>query len=64
MYRNGQEVYSTAGTGIPLTGDAHVGIGRVIGDVTEYFSGLIDNVRIYNYALTPAQIQAIYNAKQ
>jgi hypothetical protein len=29
-----------------------------------YYNGLISNTRLYDYALTPSQIQAIYNAKQ
>jgi len=29
---------------------------------SEYFPGLIDDVRIYNYALTPDQIKQIYNS--
>ncbi|MFH1601459.1 MAG: DUF2341 domain-containing protein [Candidatus Shapirobacteria bacterium] len=33
-------------------------IGKIAGD---YFSGQIDDVRIYNYALTSQQIQTLYN---
>ena len=36
----------------------------IIGDVsggTQSFNGLIDDVRIYNYALTPLQIKTLYN---
>jgi len=29
---------------------------------TEYFNGLIDEVRMYNRALSEAEIKAIYNA--
>lgn len=32
--------------------------------LTTWFTGNIDDVRIYNKTLTPSQIQAIYNAKQ
>jgi hypothetical protein len=28
---------------------------------TQYFNGLIDDIRIFNYAITPAQIKVIYN---
>jgi hypothetical protein len=28
---------------------------------SEYFNGQIDDVRIYNYALTPEQIKQVYN---
>lgn len=37
---------------------------RIIGEIAgmDYFSGLIENVRIYNRALSAAEIQTIYNA--
>jgi hypothetical protein len=34
------------------------------GDNYAYFNGLIDDVRIYNRALSPAEIQALYNAQK
>ncbi|MDD4027297.1 MAG: LamG domain-containing protein, partial [Candidatus Shapirobacteria bacterium] len=36
-------------------------IGEQINESSEYFSGQIDDVRIYNYALTVEQIKQIYN---
>ncbi len=36
-------------------------IGKVIPGDTYWFNGLIDDVRIYNYALTPLQIKTLYN---
>jgi len=38
-------------------------IGRFSGDQSSFFSGRIDNVRVYNIALTQAQITSLYNAK-
>jgi hypothetical protein len=58
LYRNGIEVASA--TGISPNTDATVGIG-------EYFNGnrwvgTIDDVRLYNYALTGKQIVSVMNA--
>ena len=56
LYLNGTQVASTAHTGLiasssnPLT----IGSDNIYG---QYFAGLIDNVRIYNVALTATQIQ-------
>jgi hypothetical protein len=60
LYLNGSQVASTATTGnIEVSG----GVLRIGGNAIwgEYFSGLIDEVRIYNRALTPAQIQTDMN---
>jgi hypothetical protein len=50
----------------PLPGTAN---GFDIGNTTNlsaarYFPGLIDDVRVYNRALSPAEIQALYNAEK
>ena len=56
LYVNGTQVAATAHTGTltassnPLT----IGGDNIYG---QYFAGMIDNVRVYNVALTPAQIQ-------
>ncbi len=56
LYVNGTQVSSLAATGAiasstnPLT----IGSDPIYG---QYFSGLIDDVRVYNTALTQAQIQ-------
>ncbi|MDQ3099206.1 MAG: DUF2341 domain-containing protein [bacterium] len=44
---------------ITPTGTTNVRIGRDQG--TTYFSGMIDDVRIYNYDLTTTQIKTLYN---
>jgi hypothetical protein len=64
IYRNGIEVlYSSTINGVGTFGsDAlePLSIGNFrAGTLT--FDGLIDDVRIYNYALTPAQIRTVYN---
>ena len=40
----------------------HLSIGGNYAESARYFDGLIDDVRIYNRALSAAEIQAIYNA--
>ena len=57
LYINGAQVASQAQTGsITVSGSAmHIGGNSVWG---EYFQGLIDEVRVYNRALSPAEIQA------
>ena len=54
---NGTQVASTAHTGAITTSTNQLQIG---GDSIygQYFAGMIDEVRIYNVALTAAQIQA------
>jgi prepilin-type N-terminal cleavage/methylation domain-containing protein len=51
----GVTVQASASTG--FLGNANIG-GTVVGN---YFSGLIDDVRIYNRALSAAEISALYN---
>ena len=57
LYVNGTQVSSTAHTGSIATSTNPLQIG---GDSIygQYFAGLIDNVRVYNVALTAAQIQS------
>jgi len=47
---------SPAGSGTDL-----LDIGRTVGDSSNYFNGIIDDIRIYDYARTPAQIAWDYN---
>jgi hypothetical protein len=57
MYMNGVLATSTAQTGTITTSTNALQIG---GDTTygQYFKGLIDEVRVYNIALTQAQIES------
>ena len=56
LYVNGTQVSSTAHTGSISTSTNPLTIG---GDTpySQYFTGLLDNVRVYNVALSAAQIQ-------
>jgi hypothetical protein len=56
LFVNGTQVSSSARSGSLATSNGPLSLG---GDPLygQYFSGRIDNVRIYNRALTPAQIQ-------
>src|SRR5882724_3834407 len=60
LYVNGAQVASRAFTGTigSTTGALRIGGNGVWG---EYFTGRIDEVRIYNRALTPAEVQADMN---
>ncbi len=54
---------STAVTAIaPVNTDFRIGVGQW--SSSDYFQGLIDDVRIYNRALSAAEIAAIYNAQK
>ena len=62
FYVNGVEVAAHAQTGSMAVGDQPLRIG---GDATfpgEFFQGLIDEVKVYNRALTAAEVNADMNA--
>lgn len=59
-YRNGVLRGTTANTSFYYS-NAKISIGKRAWDDTGFFNGLIDNVKIYNYARTPAQIAWDYN---
>ncbi len=49
-------------TGHNITGtQGYIGLTCPSGGCTDYFNGQIDDVRIYNYALTSQQVQLLYN---
>ncbi len=63
LYVDGVEVNSTAKTGAISASATEITIGTYNADLTAgYFKGLIDEVDIYNRALSASEIQAIYNA--
>lgn len=60
LYVNGVEENLTTGLsarGGTLSTEATIG---VLDNLTEYFNGAIDDVRVYNRALSPAEIQQLY----
>jgi hypothetical protein len=61
LFVNGTQAATTTLTGSVATSSSPLRIG---GNTiwSEWFSGLIDDVRVYNRALTQAQIQADMNA--
>ena len=67
LYHNGSEVqYSTQeiGTGSVLDDTTYpftIGARGALGEAT-FFNGLMDEVRLYGYALTEEQIRDIYNS--
>lgn len=62
LYVNGAEVAAMSSPGDNLANDHEVSIGREESYLNRYFTGLIDELAIYNRALSSAEIQAIYNA--
>jgi len=65
IYLNGVVLGSTTNSLEANTTNSYNYIGRWHqGYPTQYFNGFIDDVRIYNRALSAAEIQAIYNAQK
>lgn len=60
VYLNGKEDGSVPATGLMTVGGDTVKIGWGSPGFNQYFNGLIDQVRIYEQALTTAQIKQIY----
>lgn len=60
FYKNGVQ-YSFGSPPTPRNSSAKLQIGRSPG-YGEYFQGRIDEVAVYNRALTPAEVQAAYSA--
>lgn len=60
LYVDGVLDASIEGTGEMNTNDDYVLIGANAGDAWRYWHGLIDDVRVYSYALSEAQVKEIY----
>src|SRR3989339_2183950 len=60
LYQDGVEVANTSASGLISTNDNGLQIGRQ-SDTSGRFKGLIDEVRIYNRALTNVEIQNHFN---
>ena len=63
IYVNGKRIISKAVVNhYPLSvGPTTIGCRKLERHVGGFFNGLIDDVRIYNYALRKAEVSAIYN---
>jgi murein DD-endopeptidase MepM/ murein hydrolase activator NlpD len=65
LYVNGVEVSSGSSTeGIASLYPLHIGSTQRNGIPEQYFNGMIDELGIYNQALTSQEIQKIYNASR
>lgn len=60
LYVNGTLFNSTTAAGGPITADTVLQIGNVPGS-SYYFQGKMDDVRIYNRALSSGEINTLYN---
>jgi hypothetical protein len=59
VFVNGKSVGSDTYTGLNIGGS--VAMASYYLGTANYFKGQLDDVRIYNYALTPLQIKSIMN---
>lgn len=59
IYKNGALVYSTSTAPSALY---RSGTDYFIGQVDNYFQGILDEVRVYNRALSAAEVSALYQA--
>jgi hypothetical protein len=62
LYINGAQVATSTSAGNNLATDRNVAIGREESFQLRYFTGLIDEVEIFNRALSQSEIQSIFNA--
>jgi hypothetical protein len=60
LYKNGQQV-ATGTSGVSNITRVNNYIGRSNWSGDQYYQGNMDDVRIYNYCLTAAQVQALYS---
>ncbi|MGQ3685877.1 MAG: LamG domain-containing protein, partial [Candidatus Loosdrechtia sp.] len=61
LYVNGTEVNSIAASGSLDTSTYPLRIGtRAVDPVNRYFKGSIDEVRVYNRALSEQEVQSLY----
>jgi hypothetical protein len=63
LYKDGVLAASLATSGNLVANFKEINIGRFPTDALQRFNGIIDEVRIYNRALSDAEIQALYQAK-
>jgi hypothetical protein len=63
LYKDGVLAASLTTSGNLVANVKEINIGRFPTATTQRFNGIIDEVRIYNRALSDAEIQALYQAK-
>lgn len=59
-YLNGQRIWQNMHAGDFSVNDQPLEIGRDLSSAAPYFSGCLDDLRIYNRALTPSEIEALF----
>ncbi|NLH16895.1 MAG: LamG domain-containing protein [Phycisphaerae bacterium] len=59
LYLDGELKANSVGSGIIATSAFNVNIGRCSEVTSWFYNGLIDDLRIYNHALSPAEIEAL-----
>ena len=64
LYIDGNINNSMNATGLMNLDEENVYIGTINREVSSEFNGLIDDVRIYSYALSEAEVAAIYAGKE
>jgi len=62
LYVNGVQVTQRIWNGGITTSDLNVLIGKEDSFLPRYFNGSVDEVEVYNRALTPTELQSIFNA--
>jgi hypothetical protein len=66
LYHNGTEIPMSSGMGWPFTVDATTGLPLLIGrdgtGILANFAGLIDEVAVFSKALSPTEVQALYES--
>jgi hypothetical protein len=61
LYKNGSEITNSTQRITPTINDQSLFIGKESSSDGYFFQGVIDEVRIYNYALTASEIKANYD---
>ena len=61
IYRNGEEIASSASASYQILGCLAIGLHRQSNGHWYYFDGKIDDVGIWNRALTPTEIESLLN---
>ena len=65
LYLNGKAVqHGTVAPVLPTSGEVLIGMGRNWHPSDNFFKGMIDDVMIYDHALTDVEIKTIYDAQK